>query len=288
MLYYVQLAINGLSQGLVVGLAALGITLVFGIARFANASAGDSLSFGAYMALVGTRSAGSLLLGGAFAIVAGALAAVLSYKLVFKQLAGRSSVALLVGSIGLGFLIRGVLGVVFGHQLAVFPMDMSPPYRIGPLIISSLDVRMAGVAALALAVAFGTLYFTSIGRQMRAIADNPDLARVSGILPERVMVALWCLVGGITAVAGMILGMKTVVSPEIGWEMLLPAFAAAILGGVGSPVGAVLAGVLLGMAQELSTPFVGFTYKIALSFVVILLVLLIRPRGLLGRVEGVR
>jgi branched-chain amino acid transport system permease protein len=79
-----------------------------------------------------------------------------------------------------------------------------------------------------------------------------------------------------------------VVSPEIGWEMLLPAFAAAILGGVGSPVGAVLAGVLLGMAQELSTPFVGFTYKIALSFVVILLVLLIRPRGLLGRVEGVR
>ena len=102
------------------------------------------------------------------------------------------------------------------------------------------------------------------------------------------MIALWSLVGGITAVAGLILGIKTVVSPEIGWEMLLPAFAAAILGGIGSPVGAVLAGVLLGMAQELSTPFVGFSYKIALSFVVILLVLLLRPRGLLGRIEGVR
>ena len=86
----------------------------------------------------------------------------------------------------------------------------------------------------------------------------------------------------------MILGIKTVVSPEIGWEMLLPAFAAAILGGIGSPLGAVLAGLLLGAAQELSTPFVGFTYKIALSFVVILLVLLVRPRGLFGRVEGVR
>ncbi len=238
-MYYVQLAVNGLSQGLVVGLAALGITLVLGIARFANASAGDGLSFGAYMAVVGQRMTGSLLLGAGLAIVASALASVLGYKLIFKQLAGRSS-------------------------------------------------EMAGVAALCLGVAFGTLHLTPIGRQMRALADNPDLARVSGIRPERVMIALWCLVGGITAVAGLILGIKTVVSPEIGWEMLLPAFAAAILGGIGSPLGAVLAGLLLGAAQELSTPFVGFTYKIALSFVIILLVLLFRPRGLLGRVEGVR
>ena len=136
----------------------------------------------------------------------------------------------------------------------MFNVELTAPYRIGELAISALDLQMAGVAALCLAVAFGTLYFTSIGRQMRAVADNPDLARVSGIQPERVMIALWCLVGAITAVAGLILGIKTVVSPEIGWEMLLPAFAAAILGGIGSPVGAVLAGLLLGAAQELSTP----------------------------------
>jgi branched-chain amino acid transport system permease protein len=287
-LYYVQLALNGLSQGLVVGLAALGITLVFGIARFANASAGDGLSFAAYMALLGQRVTGSLLLGAGFAIIATALASVLSYKLVFKQLAGRSSVALLVGSIGLGFLLRGALGVFFGHQQEVFDVTLTTPYRIGELAISTLDLQMAAVAALCLGVTFGILYFTPIGRQMRAVADNLDLARISGIRPERVMVALWCLVGGVTAVAGLILGIKTVVSPETGWEVLLPAFAAAILGGIGSPVGAVLAGLLLGVAQEVSTPFVGFSYKIALSFAVILLVLLFRPRGLLGRVEGVR
>jgi branched-chain amino acid transport system permease protein len=287
-LYYVQLALNGLSQGLVVGLAALGITLVFGIARFANASAGDGLSFAAYMALLGQRVTGSLLLGAGFAIVASALASVLSYKLVFKQLAGRSSVALLVGSIGLGFLLRGTLGVFFGHQQEVFDVTLTTPYRIGELAISTLDLQMAAVAALCLGVTFGILYFTPIGRQMRAVADNLDLARISGIRPERVMVALWCLVGGVTAVAGLILGIKTVVSPETGWEVLLPAFAAAILGGIGSPVGAVVAGLLLGVAQEVSTPFVGFSYKIALSFAVILLVLLFRPRGLLGRVEGVR
>ncbi len=287
-MYYLQLAINGLSQGIVVGLAALGVTLVFGIARFANASAGDGLSLGAYMALIGQRATGSLLLGAVFAIVASAFASLLSYRLVFRKLSGRSSVALLVGSIGLGFLVRGALGVAFGHQQEVFQVELVAPYRLGDLAINTLDLQMAAIAALCLTVAFGTLYFTSIGRQMRALADNPDLARVSGIQPDRVMAALWIIVGAITAVAGLILGIKTVVSPEIGWELLLPTFAAAILGGIGSPVGAVLAGLVLGVAQEMSTPFVGFTYKIALSFMVILLVLLCRPRGLLGRIEGVR
>lgn len=287
-MYYLQLAVNGLSQGLVVGLAALGITLVFGIARFANASAGDSLTFGAYMALVGQRLTGSLLLAAGFAIAMSVVGAVLSHQLVFKRLAGRSTVALLVGSIGLAFLLRGALGAIFGHQQQVFDIALTAPYRIGELTISALDLQMAGAAGLCLALAFGTMYFTPIGRQMRAVADNPDLARVSGIHPERVMIALWCLVGAITAVAGLILGLKTVVSPELGWEMLLPAFAAAILGGIGSPTGAIAAGLLLGAAQEISTPFVGFTYKIALSFVVILFVLLVRPRGLFGRVEGVR
>lgn len=287
-MYYLQLALNGLSQGLVVGLAALSITLVFGVARFANASAGDGLSFGAYAALMGQRLTGSIVVGAGLAVIVTALASVLGYRLVFKPLAGRSSVALLVGSIGLGFLIRGALGVCFGHQQQVFEVPMTPPYLVGGLAISLLDVQMAAVAALCLAVAFGTLYFTPIGRQMRAVADNADLARVSGIRPERVMLSLWCLAGGITAIAGLILGIKTVASPEIGWEMLLPSFAAAILGGIGSPAGAVLAGLLLGVAQEVSTPFVGYTYKIALSFLVILLVLLFRPQGLLGRIEGVR
>jgi neutral amino acid transport system permease protein len=287
-LYYLQLAVNGLSQGLVVGLAALAITLVFGIARFANASAGDGLTFAAYMALIGQSLTGSLLLGAGFAVAMSIIAAVLSHELVFKKLAARSNIALLVGSIGLAFLLRGVLGAVFGHQQQVFEIELTAPYRIAGLAISALDLQMAGVAGLCLVVTFGALYFTSIGRQMRAVADNPDLARVSGIRPERVMIALWCLIGAITAVAGLILGIKTVVSPEIGWEMLLPAFAAAILGGIGSAVGAIAAGLLLGVAQEISTPIVGFTYKIALSFVVILFVLLVRPRGLFGRVEGVR
>src|SRR5690606_8973738 len=151
----------------------------------------------------------------------------------------------------------------------------SRPIRIAGLAINPLDLQLAVVAAVALAAVFAILYLTPIGRQMRAVADNRDLARVSGIRPERVMTAMWLIAGGVCAIGGMMLGIKTVVAPEVGWDMLLPIFAATSLGGIGSPVGAVVAGLVLGVAQEVSTPFVGFTYKIALSFVVLLAVLLV-------------
>ncbi len=214
--------------------------------------------------------------------------ALVAYLTVFKRLAGRSVVSLLVASIGIGFMIRAGLGVAFGHQQQVFNVPLSRPIRIAGLAINPLDLQLATVAVVALAAVFAILYLTPIGRQMRAVADNRDLARVSGIRPERVMTAMWLIAGGVSAVGGMMLGIKTIVSPEVGWEMLLPIFAATILGGIGSPVGAVVAGLVLGVAQEVSTPFVGFTYKIALSFVVLLAVLLVRPRGLFGRIEGVR
>jgi neutral amino acid transport system permease protein len=287
-MFYAQLFVNGIVQGLVIGLAALSITLVFGIARFPNAATGDAMTFGAYAALTAHKATGSILLGGLSALVMTGLAMLLAYWAVFRRLADRSVVALLVASIGVAFFIRAVLGVAFGHSQQVFQVPLSRPYVFGTIRITPLDLQLAVVAVVALAAVFALLYLTAIGRQMRAVADDRDLARVSGIRPGRVMVTLWLLAGGVAGVAGMMLGIKTIVTPEFGWEMLLPAFTAAILGGIGSPVGAVVAGLILGVVQEVSTPFVGFTYKIALAFVIMLAVLLMRPRGLFGRLEGVR
>ncbi|WP_406855718.1 branched-chain amino acid ABC transporter permease [Alsobacter sp. KACC 23698] len=287
-MFFAQLLVNGLVQGLVIGLAALSITLVFGIARFPNAATGDVMTLGGYSALAAYKATGSMALGGVAAFGAAAVASLLAYLAIFRQLADRSVVALLVASIGLAFLIRAGLGVAFGHGQQVFMAPLSRPYVWGGVRVTPLDLQLAVVAAIALGAVFGLLYFTSIGRQMRAVADNRDLARISGVRPGRVMVALWLLAGGVAGVGGMMLGVKTIVSPESGWEMLLPAFTAAIVGGIGSPGGAVLAGLLLGVVQEASTPIVGFTYKIALAFVIMLAVLLVRPRGLFGRVEGAR
>jgi branched-chain amino acid transport system permease protein len=285
---YVQLVINGLVQGLVIGLGALAITLVFGVARFANASTGDVLTVGAYGALTVHKAAGSLVLAAFGGIAAAAAVSLLAYVLVFRRLIGRSAMALLLASIGVGFTIRSVIGLVFGQGQYVFQIPLWRSYLLLGLRISPLDLALAVTAGLSLAALFFILHFTPIGRQMRAVADNPDLARVSGIRVQRVMITLWLLTGAISAIAGIILGIKTVVTPESGWDSLLPFFSAAIFGGIGSPLGAIVAGVLLGVAQELSTPFVGFTYKIALAFGVMLFVLLVRPRGLFGATEGVR
>lgn len=285
---YLQLVLNGFIQGLVIGLGALAITLVFGIARFANAATGDFLTAGAYGALSAHKATGSFILAGLGGIAVSAAVSLIAYLLVFRRLIGRSAMALLLSSIGVAFTIQAAHGLIFGHDQYVFQVPLARPYVIWGLRISALDLSLMATAALALGVLFGILHFTSIGRQMRAVADNHELARVSGIGVSRVMATLWLLTGAISAVAGIILGIKTVVTPEAGWSMLLPIFSAAILGGIGSPVGAILAGVLIGIAQEVSTPFVGFTYKIALAFIVMLFVLLVRPRGLFGVVEGVR
>lgn len=285
---YAQLVINGLVQGLVIGLGALAITLVFGIARFANAGTGDVITAGAYGALTVHKAAGSLVLAAFGGIATAAAVSLIAYALVFRRLMGRSVMALLLASIGVGFVIRSVLGLVFGEGQQVFQIPLSRPYIFLGLRVSPLDLVLVATAAVALAVLFFVLHFTPIGRQMRAVADNPDLARVSRIHVRRVMIALWLMTGAISAIAGIILGIKTVVTPEVGWDTLLPVFSAAIFGGIGSPVGAIVAGILLGVAQELSTPFVGFTYKIALAFLLMLFVLLVRPRGLFGTAEGVR
>jgi neutral amino acid transport system permease protein len=285
---FAELLVAGLTSGLVVGLAALAVTLVFGIARFANAATGDVMAAGAYGAFLATGATGSIVVGGLAGIAIGALIGVVGYVVVFRPLAGRPSVTALLASIGLGFVVRAAIGVAFGHQQKTFQLPLVRPWRFGDIRIHPYDVYVAATALLAVALTFLILRATPIGRRMRAVADDPSLARVSGIAPGRVMVALWAMAGALSAVAGIVLGIKTVITPEMGWEMLLPAFAAAVLGGIGQPLGAVVAGILLGAAQELSTPFVGFTYKLAISFVVLLLVLLLRPQGLFGRVQGAR
>lgn len=283
-----SLLLAGIVHGLVIGLTALAITLAFAIARFPNAAAGDTMTVGAYAAVTAYGAFGSLPLAAAAAIAASATVSLLGYALVFRHLAGRSLAAHLVAAIGLAFVLRAALGLLFGHQQRVFLLPLGWPIEVLGVRIPPLDLALAAAAAAALTLVFGLLHGTRIGRDMRAVADDPELARVSGISPVRVMVALWIVAGAACGVAGLILGVKTVVAPEMGWDALLSAFAAAILGGIGSAPGAVLAGILLGLAQELASPIVGFTYKIALAFAVMLAVLLLRPRGLFGRIEAVR
>lgn len=286
---FANLAANGAAEGLLIALPAMAVTLVFGVARFPNAATGDLLSVGGFGAYGAYRlSGGSFLAAALGGIVAGMAAAWASWQWVFKPVSRHSGVTLLLTSIGLGFLIRALLGLAFGNEHQMFELPLMRAWKWGEVAINPMDGIVGAVALVTMLGVFGLLYATPTGRVLRAMADNHDLARVVGIRTARANALMWILVGAVCGMAGMLLGLKTLVSPEAGAEMLLAAFAAAVVGGLGNPLGAVAGAVVLGVFQELSTPFVGFTYKIALAYVVMLLVLLWRPQGLFNRVQAVR
>jgi branched-chain amino acid transport system permease protein len=292
-----NLVLNGLIEGAVIALPALALTLVMAIARFPNAATGDLMTLGAYVAV----GAQALVVGAAFdastvgmaaatlaAVIACAIVSVLAYELIFRRLGRAAMVASLLASIGLAFLIRSLITLVIGFEQRTFALPLVRAWNFGGVRLLPSDLAIAVVALLVLSLVFAWLRFGRSGRLLRAVADNPDLARLSGIRAQRLMWLLWALAGALSAIGGVLLGVKSVVMPEMGWEMLLPAFAAMILGGIGSPAGAVTGALLMGVGQELSVPLVGPTYKIAVAFAVLFVVLLLRPAGLFGRPELAR
>jgi branched-chain amino acid transport system permease protein len=284
-----NLLVAGLASGLLLALPAVAMTLIFGVSRFPNAAVGDLLTFGAYAALVAETVLGrGLVASGAVALVATAFASLASYFLVFRAIARRSTLGALIASIGVAFVLRSAVAIAFGHDQRTFELPITRALRFGELRILPADLWLAGLALAILVLVFAMLRFTDIGKRMRAVADNATLARASGIRADRVLTVLWLVAGAICGIAGVLLGMRTVIAPEMGADFLLPIFAAMVLGGIGSPAGAVLGALAIGVIEELATPFVGSSYKTATGFVITLAVLLARPQGLFGRVEAVR
>ncbi len=289
MTFYLNLAVTGVVQGLLIALAALAVSLCFAVARFPNAATGAFMTLAAYAGVAGQRVTGSLVAGATIAVAAVALLSLASYALVFRRLIRtRSLVAPLIASIGLAFLLRSVLTFFVGFDQLSFRVPIARALVFDGVRIMPSDVWLVGIAVMTLLSVLAILFLTPVGRRMRAIADNPELARASGIRSRPVMITLWMLIGVCSAIGGLMLGLRTVVVPEMGWNLLLPAFAAAVLGGVGNSAGAVLAGIILGLVEALSTPLVGFTYQSAIAFVLLIATLVLRPQGLLGQAEAVR
>ena len=282
-------AINGLVEGLLISLPALALTLVMGIARFASAATGDYMTVSAYAAVGSQKLIGtSLAIAAIGSIAAGIALSLLFYILVFRALQGRPVVISMIASIGVAFLARSTLTLFVGHDQFTIDVPLMRAWDFGGIRILPTDLAIAATAAAAVTALFLLLHCMPIGRHMRAVADNPDLARTSGIRAKRVMIVVWSLAGALCAIGGFLFGVKGAVVPELGWGLLIPVFAAMIVGGIGSPIGAVVGGVMLGLIQELSVPLVGPSYKTVVAFGMLLLVLLIRPRGMFGAHVAVR
>lgn len=284
-----QAIANGVVEGSVIALVALGLTLVFAVSRLLNVAHGDYLTFGAYATLWASQG---LKLAAPLAVLAGVVVTValglLFHQLVFRKLVAHSNIAALVASIGVALLVRHAIIFVAGTGQQAYDLPLYRAWRIGDLRIIPTDLAVVAISLAAITLVHLLLRYTILGREMRAVADNPELARVNGIWASRVYVTMWVVALALAAVAGTLLGGRTVIQPYLGWDVLIPAFAAAILGGLGNPYGAIVGALVIGISQDLAALWVSETYKTAVAFIILALMLLYKPTGLLGRREVVR
>jgi branched-chain amino acid transport system permease protein/neutral amino acid transport system permease protein len=218
----------------------------------------------------------AMILGAA----ATALSAIAIDRTLYRRLRRTAPVILLISSFGVALILRSLVQLVWGPDNHVYKAGIQMPFVIGGLRIKPDQLTIV-IGAVVLMVALHLfLRRTKTGKAMRAMADNVDLARITGIDTERVVLWTWVIGAALAAAAGTFLAMDTRLNPLVGWRILLDIFAAAILGGIGSVYGAIVGGLVIGIAEEMSTLFIAPPYKAAVAFAILVVMLIVRPSGL--------
>ncbi|OGS62113.1 MAG: hypothetical protein A3K59_03580 [Euryarchaeota archaeon RBG_19FT_COMBO_69_17] len=289
-------ALTGAVTASVVIPGAIGLSLLYGIRKFANFAHGELMSLGAYIALAVNVQL-RMDLAWAFVLAALALApvGVLLELAIFSRLGTRGPVPSLVASIGLSLVLQNLIAAVWGTEIQVYRIPVQSDIILpGGLPINPVKGILTISLGLALVVSVHLLLTrTFLGKAMRATADNMDLARSTGIRARRVILWTWVLTAALAAVGGILIGLARDIRPTMGFDLLLLVFAAVVLGGIGSPYGAMFGGLVIGLATEMSVPFLswleanaglvhGTAYDRVVAFLIMVVVLLVRPEGILG------
>ncbi|MEZ4503323.1 MAG: branched-chain amino acid ABC transporter permease [Dehalococcoidia bacterium] len=292
-----QLVVVGVIVGSVIGLGAMGLTLTYGILKFANFAHGDMLTLGMFLAfaVVGDLgwagpsmlwfSFGWGMLGGIALAIAGVAGfSLVADRVVFRPLRSRGSavITMAIASLGLAIMLRAIVQIAWGSSALRFSTGINRANDYFGLKVKPDQILIVALTAVVAIALYLLLHRTKLGKAMRATADNPELAEVSGIDTERIRQATWAIGGAMTAIAGVMLGVQTQLRFDAGFNLLLPMFAATILGGIGSPWGALLGGLIVGVSQEVSTHWIDTGFKPAVPFAILIIMLLVRPRGLFG------
>jgi branched-chain amino acid transport system permease protein len=283
-----QQIVNGLFLGSIYALFALGYTLVFGVLDILNLAHQAVFMLCAYAALVlvvhlhmpmFAALPAAVLLGGALGL--------LVERVAFRPLRGRSdsNIAGLISSIALATILEAVVSQIFGPDVERFPLGTVPTrtIQVGGAVVSELQIVIIAIAAAMLLGLTWLLRRTRLGRRIRAVAESPKAARVLGVDVDRIIAASFFVSSALGAAAGVLFGLAfNNVAPDMGRSVELKGLAVIVLGGMGSMPGAALAGLALGLLEVLTVATIGSSYRDAVAFGVLFLVLVLRPRGLLG------
>jgi branched-chain amino acid transport system permease protein len=297
-----QFLVDGLMAGALIGLSAIGVTLTYSILGFANFAQGEFITFGAYATLLVASAIGAFVAGSdqsigplsiTWAVIAacvvamgltGAMALMLDFAL-FRRLRGKSAaISLVLASFGASMAIRASLEFAFSSRPTYFTRDLQIATPIGlGLKVTPDQIALLIVTAVVLMATHTLMTRTQVGREMRAVAENPHLARVAGVNVDETIRVVWLIGAALACVSGVMLGLLVQIRPFMGFDLLLPLFAAAILGGIGSVPGAFLGALIIGLGEAATVQFAGAQWRAAVAFVVLIAVLIVRPAGLFGR-----
>jgi neutral amino acid transport system permease protein len=285
-----QKTVFGLSLGSIYALGAVGLTLVYGVLKLVNFAHGDFLTFGAFMAyLASVTWGGPIVPAVLFAIVLTAVLGILFEKTMWGPMRVKRAglLQLVLMSIGLAFVIRFTIQYFWGTQIRILDVDRTSTVEFLGITVGQTRLIVIIVGFVVLLSVGLLLKLTLLGKRMRALADNLDLAETAGIDTSRTILYTWLFAGGLAGLAGAMAGAIIDVQPTVGFDLLLPIFAAVVLGGIGDAFGALASGIILGVVTEWSTFFIGAQWKIAVGFAVLIVILIIRPQGIFGQAKTV-
>jgi len=269
--------------GTILAVPAIGFTAIFAVLRFPNFTVAAHATIGAFAGYVTNTALGLPAWAAVLvAFLVAGVSGVLNDTLVLRPLRPAGALTMAIAAIALNIALENVVRFVFGNDHRGYELALRRDWRVGFLRVGPQQVENFAIALVAMAAVFVFLVFTRTGKAMRAVADNPTLAGIKGIDADRVA-RLANLVGmGLAGIGGMLLGLDTSIDPLTGFRVILSVFAAAVVGGLGSIPGAVVGAVTIGVAEELSLLALAPAYRTAIGFVAILIVLTLRPRGILG------
>ena len=278
-----QLILNGLMSGTILAVPAIGLSAIFAVLRFTNFALASHMTIGAFAGFVANVWLGWPVIPSLLAafLLAG-LVGVLSDEFILKPFRAAGFITTAIGSIALTIALENCVRLVFGNELRGYDLPIRRDWVLGGLRISPQQVENLLIALVAMGLLFAFLFFTRTGRAMRAFADNPMLASIKGINADMVARLVSFVAMGLAGLGGMLIGLDTTIDPLVGFKTILSIFAAAVVGGLGSLPGAVVGALLVGVGEELSLLFLQPAYRSAIGFLAILMVLTLRPRGILG------
>ncbi len=282
---WAQRVAEGIRYGLIIAITAIGLSLIFGTTGLTNFGHGELVTVGAFAAWwVNTGLGTPLWLSTIFAVIVGVILGALNELVVWRPLRKRRSglIAMLVVSIGLGLALRYVLLLIVKGDRQFYEVPSQTVVDLGPISITPRDLQAMGLCLVVLVGVAVMLQFTRIGKAMRAVADNRDLAASSGINVNQVILVVWMLGGGLAAFGGVMYGWTLNLRYDMGFTLLLLMFAGVTLGGLGTAYGALVGSIIIGVIVQLSTLWIPDDIKTVAGLLVLVLILLVRPSGLLG------